>query len=339
MSFKLLNSEDFVFTATPIAASVWSNYTSSLTSFYTSSLQIGSPSYQYYLNVYNTSSKITTSEVQFNIAFGDINGSASLFYNAGVDGASPTRTIYGQFVNLLLGEDENNYFTFETPTQATCFYIITLPRARYKQALLPGSLQIKGLTDSDIYITDNSRITSSLAFTTAGRRYTLGSGSFGDGIMPAGSTDGVYGYLYPDVGIILLNPKSFKSEIRDKVFFDGSDDRPSNSNVREFNKILMPYITQFTLQSEETITSNYIFCRARNDEFNFSTQPNFISSTRNITGSYDVISNDFIKTPSTYITSVGLYNDNHDLLAIAKLSKPLKKDFTTEALIRVKLDF
>ena len=48
---------------------------------------------------------------------------------------------------------------------------------------------------------------------------------------------------------------------------------------------------------------------------------------------------DFITAPQTFITTVGLYNDNGDLLAVAKLSKPLKKDFTKEALIRVKLDF
>ena len=44
-------------------------------------------------------------------------------------------------------------------------------------------------------------------------------------------------------------------------------------------------------------------------------------------------------SPTTYITTVGLYNDDNNLLAVAKLSQPLKKDFTTEALIRVKLDY
>ena len=47
----------------------------------------------------------------------------------------------------------------------------------------------------------------------------------------------------------------------------------------------------------------------------------------------------FINNPQTYITTVGLYNDTNQLLAVAKLSRPLPKDFTKEALIRVKLDF
>ena len=46
-----------------------------------------------------------------------------------------------------------------------------------------------------------------------------------------------------------------------------------------------------------------------------------------------------VNNPQSYITSVGLYNDTNDLLAIAKLSKPLLKDFTKEALIRIKLDY
>ena len=46
-----------------------------------------------------------------------------------------------------------------------------------------------------------------------------------------------------------------------------------------------------------------------------------------------------INSPQSYITAVGLYNNNLDLLAVAKLSRPLLKDFTKEALIRIKLDY
>ena len=52
-----------------------------------------------------------------------------------------------------------------------------------------------------------------------------------------------------------------------------------------------------------------------------------------------VIFPSFIDNPQTYITTVGLYNDNSELLAVAKMSRPLPKDFTKELLVRVKLDF
>jgi len=95
------------------------------------------------------------------------------------------------------------------------------------------------------------------------------------------------------------------------------------------------YTTGFvTCDSEEVLTSNFVFIRARNAEFNYSQNPTFIDQN---TGG--VRFTDFITAPQTFITTIGLYNDNGDLLAVAKLSKPLKKDFTKEALIRVKLDF
>ena len=90
----------------------------------------------------------------------------------------------------------------------------------------------------------------------------------------------------------------------------------------------------FQVNSEETVTSDFVFVRARNSEFNYSENPSFISGS---TG--DVIFSTFINSPQTFMTTVGFYNDTNDLLAVAKLSKPLTKDFTKEALLRVKLDF
>jgi hypothetical protein len=46
-----------------------------------------------------------------------------------------------------------------------------------------------------------------------------------------------------------------------------------------------------------------------------------------------------VGNPKTYITTVGLYDDNNELLAVAKLSKPLLKSFSREALVRVRLEY
>jgi len=89
----------------------------------------------------------------------------------------------------------------------------------------------------------------------------------------------------------------------------------------------------FKLQSEETITSNYVFIRVRNGDYNYSTNPSII------TGSGELRHSVMVNSPQAYITTVGLYNDSNDLLGVAKLSKPLLKDFTKEALIRIKLDY
>ena len=89
----------------------------------------------------------------------------------------------------------------------------------------------------------------------------------------------------------------------------------------------------FSMNSEETITSDYIFVRVRNTDFNYTTNPSMIS------GSGEFVYSSLINNPQTFITTVGLYNDATELLSVAKLSKPLVKDFTKEALVRVKLDF
>jgi hypothetical protein len=87
------------------------------------------------------------------------------------------------------------------------------------------------------------------------------------------------------------------------------------------------------LNSQENISSDYIFCRVKNSEYNYSSNPTFI------TGSGNLLWPTMVNSPQTFVTTVGFYNNNSQLLAVAKLSRPLVKDFTKEALIRVKLDW
>ena len=68
--------------------------------------------------------------------------------------------------------------------------------------------------------------------------------------------------------------------------------------------------------------------------FNFSSNPTFSTSSD---GSFTI--GTFFKNPKSYITQIGLYSDANELLAVAKLSKPLLKSFSREALIKIKLDF
>jgi hypothetical protein len=116
------------------------------------------------------------------------------------------------------------------------------------------------------------------------------------------------------------------------LFPSRSYDAPGLNNERLF--VAISGGASFALNSQETITSDYVFVRARNSEFNYSENPSFISGS---TG--EVIYSSFVNSPQTYITTIGLYNDSNDLLAVAKMSRPLLKDFTKEALVRVKLDF
>ena len=342
MSFSRLDPQDFVVSADAITATLWSGGVPTLSTFFTSSVQEAGSSGDFYLNVFQTASTLATAEIQFAIAYGNAAGSGSALYNPAVAGLSPTTTIYGQYQNLVLG-DENTDFVFG-PFTSSEFWAISFERTRYKESLLPGSLTLK-LSGSlgVITLTDNSNYVTSQTFTEAGRVFQLISGSAGDispGALNANGyslASGSYGWLLPDIGTILLNPSALSGSLASGgigLAVSRSSNADGDNNGRLFRAISGSTAKTFTINSQETITSDYIFVRARSAEYNYSENPSFISGS---TG--EVIYPLFINNPQTYVTTIGLYNDTSELLAVAKLSRPLPKDFTKEALVRVKLDF
>ena len=340
MSFKRFDPQDIVISAESVTAPVWSNSVIELTSFFTSSAQVAGASGAYYYNVYQTASDDATAAVQFSVAYGDIVGSGSLHFNLAVSGASPSKTIYGQYRSLVLGDEDGNFiFGNETGSH---FYVISLDRARYKEKLLPGtfSLQLSGSGEGILLnLTDNSQVATTTNFNDAGRVFEVVSGSLGTvytGVNSTGhsSANGSYGFFLPDVGVIILNGKALDGSGADGGLNLGTV-RTMNTEGSGSQKIFDSIVNgaSFKLNSEETISSNFVFVRARNAEFNYSSNPS------NTTGSGELKHDVMINNPQAYATSVGLYNDNNDLLATAKLSRPLLKDFTKEALVRIKLDF
>ncbi len=336
MSFKRFDAEDFVVSADSVQSTAWSTGLPTLNYFYTSSTQEISTSGNYYIAVYQTESVNSDAAVQFDVAYGNVKGSGSTAFNSNFPGKTPTSGIYGSYRSLVL-EDENSLFTFgdgENSLTPNDFYVISVDRSRYKEKLFPGtfSLTISG-SGGTTTITDNSGVQNVATFLGSNRVYQLISGSNG---QPVGSTgfvenSGSYGLYLPDIGTILLNPDA----INEKTGI--SPNRNSNITNNTNPKILINGLNNgksISLNSEKTITTDYVFVRSRNSEFNYSTNPSFISGS---TG--ELIYSQFINSPQVYVTTVGMYNDSNELLAVAKLSKPLLKDFTKESLIRVKLDF
>ena len=351
MSFKQFDPQDIVVSADSLTGTAWSNNQPQLTKFFTSSVQGASQTGYYYLHVYQTKSTDTTSAVQFDITYGDLNGSGSLQYNPLVVGSTPTKSIYGQYRNLILA-DENAQFVFGGVTSSH-FYALSIERSKYKEQLALGTMTLKlsGAVGSSAaqkirYLTDNSKIQGSTVFCDAGRVFQLVSGSAGTvytGLNSNGYTNqsGSYGLVLPDIGVILLNGRALSGSATATnglcgLNFKRQLNQNNNIPYALFKAISgsSAYKGNFKLNSQETVTADYIFCRARNSEFNFSSNPSFISGS---TGA--VLFDNFVYNPQTFITTVGMYNTNNELLAVAKLSRPLLKDFTKELLIRVKLDF
>ena len=341
MSFKRLTPSDFLVSADSITSPCWTNNTYDLSSFFTSSAQAASSQGDYVLAVYQTSSVLDEAAIQFYIGYANAAGSGSTPYDSTIPQYSPSSTIYGQWRNLIL-EDENASFLFGSVTQSQ-FYAIAVERANYKQSLLPGSLNLKLTSGSNsVFLTDNSNMISVVPYINGTRVYQLISGSNGTaytGLQANGytSASGSYGWFVPDMGAILINSIALEQPAANgglamTTLNDGASVTNGLNNQSLFNIIKTG--DSFELNSQENVTSDYVFIRPQNAEFNYTTNPSFITGS---TGA--VLYSTSINNPQVYITTVGMYNDANELLAVAKLSRPLVKDFTKEALIRVKLDF
>jgi hypothetical protein len=81
------------------------------------------------------------------------------------------------------------------------------------------------------------------------------------------------------------------------------------------------------------LNSTIYFCRVNHNEYNYSANPTFVS------GSKIVVKNNVNDLPVTYMTTIGLYSADNEMLAVAKLSEPIRKDPNTELTLRVRLDY
>ena len=332
MSFSRYNTEDSVISAETVVRGLWTGDTGSLSTFFTSSTGLAA-SGEYYVDVYNGNPSVTTSENQFDIQYGHIAGSGSFPVNANVRGYSPSRIVYGQYRNLVYGTEDVNFSFDGGTTTAQQIYVINISRARYKQALSPGSLNLSLRSGSaTVKLTDDSNTTSLTRFIGENRVFYIISGSNGNYCTSCVSSS-IYGMMLPDLGVIILDASGSLTPFVSASSLGTSS--ASNNHLKLFNSISSSAASgnPFTLQSQEVVSSRYFFTRVKNSEFNYTTNPSIIDANGNL------LYTTLINNPQTFITTVGMYNDNNELLAVAKLSKPLTKDFTKEALIRIKLDY
>ena len=345
MSFNRLEADDFVVSAQAQTQTCWTNNLPSLTSFFTQSNQVSTETGKYYVTVFDQNPTGSAAAAQFEIAYGNSTGGGALAFNQNAaPGVSPASTIYGQYRTLVL-EDENSGFVFGGVTGSS-IYALSVERSAYKQALFPGSLNLTlsssiGAGITTLQLTDDSNMVNVPTYYGTMRAYQVISGSDGfshnSGSGGTGYTEksGSYGLFLPDIGTILLNGDALDLSGANGGISLDTNVTPnfSGENSQDLLRCFQSG-SSFGLNSEETITSDFIFVRPRSSEYNYSANPSFISGS---TG--EVLFPSFISNPQTYMTTVGLYSDTNELLAVAKLSRPLVKDFTKEALIRVKLDF
>jgi hypothetical protein len=324
---------------------MWSEGKSELIAVYTSSLQ-SFPTRIYYRDVYDRYD--LSNGVQFSIAYGDVNGFGS---TTGSNDELPynvyeSKAIYSQYYNLLI-----NHHTSSTDFPKTHFYAISVNSINMKDSITQGGWQLSlskvntfgtvdnlttpiTLIDESIGITDKKLLDEYV--------YKIKEGTLTDGLDETPSFDS-WGFFYPKNGIILLDGAILSSSgylISDRspatgsgaVYLSSNADRlfTSISGAMQINTDDYPFRARATERLESIVT----FIRVLTDDFNYTNNVSAVNDLENYEIKSTTIENGY---NFTYITQIGLYNDDNELLAVAKLSKPIRKTKDTELVIRIRI--
>lgn len=333
-----------------VTAGLFSDSIASLTTHFTGSAQTTTQR-RYYVDSYQKNSAETGSAVQYSLAYGHVLGSGSSAQGQLND--SPSRAIYSQYRQLLLPKNNTRFVTAGSGSTDS-IYVVNFKRSRVKERMDPGNFELPLANISSrlanatgsvsvgtpVYtLIDDSSIANA-TLTEAGKVYNIVSGSINDGVYNS-SAPVYYGLSYPDHGVLVLDGKMLDQQLG----FDTNvtSDSEGNNHFGLFHSIsgsgtitnpATSDLYGFQARNSEKITSTHYFVRVKNAEYNFSNNPSYTTGSQG-----QIAESSFLGDPKAYITTVGLYNNRQELLAVAKLSKPLLKSFQREALIRVKLDY
>jgi len=311
--------------------------------FTTASLSATQKSY-YYNVQYN-------SKDHFGVSYGHIGGSGSANQSTSQEGT--TQAIYKQFYNFTEPtaadlRDEVG-FNINSITQSDAYFIVA-ERLQMKDRLNPGTwtITLSGSTTAgvakELKLTDDSKTTNPITpGSPFGEVYSIYSGSAGT----VQSTGTQYGKFYPDAGLFVLSANEVSSSLPgtgawqtsaggvvtqgsglspDKRVADAADNAWKIARAMELGSV--------TLRSEEQQYIYDYFCRAKASEYNLSENITFWSGS-----DYQIRHSDMVTNPQTYISEVGLYDTTGDLVAIGRLSSPINKNFSSEAIVKVRLTY
>ena len=313
----------------------------------------------YFFGISNSATETTE---EFNVAFGDSEGHGGVTDSDKVK--SPTEAIYKQYASLLLAPTEvTGGFIISSPASDSAvssgkdeeIYVVSARRSNMKDRLnkgtwtvaLSGSTSIYAETGSGLLELTDDSVNNNPTATPAGDRYNIVSGSAGTVVSE--STARNFGFFYPDMGIMVFSGAELSASIPGKEVTDnavvfnsgsqmgfgtGTDETENKKNALRFINCLQPNGALMTFRDEEDQVSAQYFCRVRSGQMNFSNNPTFVSGSLNELRQKKMKGN-----PTTFITSVQLYNQAGDMVAVGNLSTPLKKNFSSEATVKVKLTY
>ena len=331
----------------------------SMDCYYTSSIQPTSSSLYYY-DVVGCES--CNDYPYFSLSYGNYEGSGSTNVQYGIDD-TPSKMMYTKARLLSLDIPETKFSFYDGGTQETPkgIYVLNFYRESSKDSLDPGNFEInlaelngssyqnKYYTGSNVQVSssnkiysfiDNSNSTlSDYCLENYDQSYDLVSGSLLKGIHSSGTgsiIDGesvtTYGKVYPALGMIVFDADKLDSLLS---FNTVTGSNVEGDNHRKlFTSISGAAALGYPMRARNVKDwgVKHYFVRVPNTEANYTNNPTTISGSIGMIKDSCLYDDQFV-----YVTSVGLYNDAKELLAIAKFSKPIMKSFNENLLIKIKL--
>ena len=350
--FKNLNLQTDKFTNTnKLTVGLFNNGAGTLNASSMATASVSASNKSYFYTV--TQDSGTVGVKYFDLSYGhvDNNGASS------TDNLNVTKAIYKQYANIIL-DDPLKKFTFtdvsgsDSGTERDDIYILNIKSAKMKdRAHTKWTLTLSGSdaagAGSTLHLTN---YTASRQSSIAGDFYDVISGSAGvPGTSVASTT---YGHFYPSIGVIVLSATKLSASLPGTPGYINSgsnagyytgvgqgfavDSRTDGNadNAGKFADILLNNASSIVMRSEQDLNQSTYYCRLFNQEFNFTSNPTFLKSG----SALGDIRSDQVGDPTVYLSGIGLYNDFNELIAIAKLNQPVKKNFSNEANIVVKID-
>jgi hypothetical protein len=320
-------------------------------SHFTSSYQNEKSKKYVYNIVDDTVLKNNKSISYYSVGYGNKYGSGSV-YSGYETSDSTTKAIYSQNRLLALDSSETEFTTFTSGTLTSGrkdIYTINFNRDSLTDRLDPGNFEIC-LSDLStpskvMSFIDNSSDILEDKFTNdhVFSYFDIVSGSLENGVHDSGTGSlesntliTTYGKVYPALGLIVFDAEKLDENL--SFATDLSENVDTNNALKLFNSISNAHDNDNTMKARGSSNkkSNHYFIRVSAGTSNYSNNPTMVNELL----TNNMIKHEFFKyNPVTYITTVGLYNDAEELLAVAKLSKPVKKTPETDILIKIRLNW
>jgi len=259
--------------------------------------------------------------------------------------------MYGEMAQILAGFDETGSVRrFDRDGDLTGgnkldeIFVVNFARLLTKDEIKKQSFSMTVLTGGvvtapshDLTIQDHGAQTAYKVNSPAGEYGILYTAS-----APIHDNSGV-GLIYYQTGICILTASIFDGDDTNYIGNNGAGGVTANydtvgdllvsGSISGSCDAFRNRLDNISFNNTTEINSTIYFCRANYNEYNYSSNPTYLSQSQIVVKSSP---NDL---PKAFVTSVGLYSADNELLAVAKLSAPLQKDPTDELILRVRLDY